>query len=200
MRFFSLLLPLLCSLVFAQTSKDCRLVSSNGGAALALGSAILDDATVNRHLSSGLTTTFRVEVRVREPGKKDRLQILALALRYELWEEKFLLTGFDGQTITARETLESKEALQAWWRDARLPVFGNNLRDGTAYRIKVEVIPFSAGEREAAADWVNSSLGESQTNSASQSNDLGARILSTIVATSFKSRVLQIFTYKGKKS
>ena len=66
-----------------------------------------------------------------------------------------------------------------------------------AYKLVLEVVPFSAQEREAAAAWVSQSLGEGATLGPEEANDFGARILGTIVATSFKRRVLQRFSYKG---
>jgi hypothetical protein len=123
---------------------------------------VLARPEVRPHLSTGLTTTFLLLVnavdgqghRAKGGGKID--------IRYEPWDEVFLVSalGVDGKL--RRETLASFERLVAWWKGVRLPVFSADpLNPGSSWKVVVHlsVIPFSQSEQREAQRWLSDSIG-----------------------------------------
>lgn len=164
---------------------------------LTLNKEVLENEVVKKHLTSGLTTTFRLDCRFRNANSTVNNQIFAIAIRYELWDEVFLVSFFDSNNKVQSESLKGWQELERWWTESRFNFESESLTAGMTFRVNVEVIPFSARERAAAAAWVNQSIGERDSSNRPGSHDIGARILTTIVATSFKRRVLQAFLHKG---
>ena len=125
----------------------------NGGVVAAtLPSSVLQNASVRKQLGSGLTTTFLL---VAREGKN--LTGVRLEVRYDLWDEVWLVkrVEFDGKVD--RQRLASSEALEKWWRT---PV---RLLPSTAERVVLQVdlsvLPFSAAEEEDARQWITKSGG-----------------------------------------
>jgi hypothetical protein len=119
---------------------------------------------VRPHLSTGLTTTLLVEVsaidgagrRAKGGGKVD--------VRYELWDEVFLVsaTGIDGRV--RKETLPSFDRLLTWWRGLDLPVVAADplaplaRTGGWKVEVRLSVIPFSQSEQRATQRWLADSI------------------------------------------
>lgn len=183
--------------LIAQTDSWVAAEGQNGELQARLDLGILQNETVQKHLNSGLTTTFLLECRLGVGQKDEETRVLGIAIRYELWEEVFFVKVFNDERTLISEKLAQWKGLSEWWNGARLNLGAGTVKN-QAFRLVIEVFPFSAQEREAAAAWVSQSLGEGATLGSAEANDIGARILSTIVATSFKRRVLQTFSYKGK--
>jgi hypothetical protein len=123
---------------------------------------LLGRQEVRRHLETGLTTTFAFDVRVAGPGKVrggGRIDI-----RYELWDEVWLVTRLDALDEAQRLRFPTFEKLETWWRDLRLPVLPGVERaarsaPGSA-EIRLRVIPFSQSEQLDAQRWFSRSLAE----------------------------------------
>jgi hypothetical protein len=124
---------------------------------------LLGSKEVRRHLETGLTTTFAFEVRVSGAAKArggGRVDI-----RYELWDEVWLVTRLDGAGQAQRLRFAAFPQLEAWWRDLRLPVLrapgspGSGVPGGRA-DIQLRVIPFSQSEQLDAQRWLSRSLAE----------------------------------------
>lgn len=128
---------------------------SADGVALARLPPMLRNGEVRRHLGTGLTTTLAFEVRLTGGGKARggaRIDI-----RYELWDEVWLVTRADTLGRTQRARFPSFEQLETWWRDLRLEVLPARTPAGPA-EVRLRVIPFSQSEQLDAQRWFSRSL------------------------------------------
>jgi hypothetical protein len=125
-----------------------------GVVAAALPSSVLQDQSVKKQLGSGLTTTFLVAVRQRDTGS---LTAARMEVRYDLWDEVWLVkrVEFDGKTD--RQRIASADALEKWWR-APVRVFATEA-DHVLLQVEVSVLPFSAAEEDDARAWISKSGG-----------------------------------------
>ena len=93
--------------------------SPGNGLVLTRLPTVLSHEEIRGHLGTGLTTTLAFEVRV--PGNKVRGGA-RIDVRYELWDEVWLVTRADTSGRTQRASFPSFERLEAWWRDLKLEV------------------------------------------------------------------------------
>lgn len=116
--------------------------------------AVLQNKSVQKQLSSGLTTTFLVVARQRET---DRTTGARIEVRYDLWDEVWLVrrVEFDGKT--ERQRLTSTDALEKWWRTPVRLLATSAGR--VALQVDLSVLPFSAAEEEDARQWITKSGG-----------------------------------------
>lgn len=120
---------------------------------------VLRQEEVHRHLGTGLTTTLAFEVRTT--GATRTRGGARIDIRYELWDEVWLVTRADTSGRTQRASFASFEKLEAWWRDLRLEVLPARSPAGPA-ELRLRVIPFSQSEQLDAQRWFSRSLtGES---------------------------------------
>ena len=128
---------------------------STEGVALTRLPPLLRNGQVRRHLETGLTTTLAFEVRLTGSGRARggaRIDI-----RYELWDEVWLVTRADTQGRTERARFPSFDKLDTWWRDLRLEVLPGPTPAGPA-ELRLRVIPFSQSEQLDAQRWFSRSL------------------------------------------
>jgi len=152
---------------------------------------------VRPHLSSGLTTTFVIQVSAADGRGKKLNGGATIAVRYEPWDEVFLVASSGGA-----DSLSSFESLAAWWREQRLPVLTpTGLAAGGSWQVKVavHVVPFSESERENTQRWFSQSVDGSQRSNRSNAEDASAAakepsgsgvVLDLLVATSIRRRSL----------
>ena len=116
--------------------------------------SVLQDKSVKKQLGSGLTTTFLVAARQRDTG---RLTVARIEVRYDLWDEVWLVrrVEFDGRTD--RQRIASVDALERWWR-APVRLFASSA-DRVALQVDLNVLPFSAAEEDDARAWITKSGG-----------------------------------------
>jgi hypothetical protein len=169
---------------------------------------ILSRPEVRPHLSSGLTTTFVIQVSAADGSGKKLNGGATIAVRYEPWDEVFLVvssgvSGVPGGTAR-KESLPTFEGLAAWWREQRLPVLTPTGLAGGSWQVKVavHVVPFSESERENTQRWFAQSVGGSQRSDRSDrsnAEDASAAakestgpgmVLDLLVATSIRRRSL----------
>lgn len=119
-----------------------------------LPAAVLQNQTVKKQLSSGLTTTFLVIARQRE---LNRVTGARIEVRYDLWDEVWIVrrVEFDGKTD--RQRLTSADALERWWRTPVRLLATDAAR--VALQVDLSVLPFSAAEEEDARQWITKSGG-----------------------------------------
>jgi hypothetical protein len=151
----ALLFVLLVATLAARGQPRPTFTMHNGVVAAALPASVLENASVRKQLGSGLTTTFLIVARQRDA---DRTMTAArIEVRYDLWDEVWLVkrVEFDGRT--ERQRLASAEAMEKWWR---APV---RLLSASAPRVLLQVdlsvLPFSAAEEEDARQWITKSGG-----------------------------------------
>ena len=146
-----------------------------------LPSSVLQNASVQKQLGSGLTTTFLVVAR-----ETKRLTGVRLEVRYDLWDEVWLVKRIDFEGKVDRQRLTSRDALEKWWRT---PVrLLSTTADRVLLQVDVSVLPFSTAEEEDARQWITKSGGVG-TGAGSSGGIVDALIGTTISAkpiTSFR--------------
>jgi len=156
---------------------------------------ILSRPEVRPHLTSGLTTTFAVQVTASdETGSKvkggGRIDV-----RWELWDEVFLTSAVGAAGRLRPESLPSFERLVAWWRGLEIPMAAR-LAPGGRWQVKVEVsvVPFSRSEQRDTQRWFSDTLGkgeapEPRTPNAAEQAEPGSTLsglLDLLIVTSIK--------------
>ena len=127
----------------------------NGGVVGAtLPASVLQDKSVKKQLSSGLTTTFLVIARQRELGRVSGARI---EVRYDLWDEVWIVRRIEFDGKSERQRLTSAEALEKWWRTPVRLLATTAPR--VALQVELSVLPFSAAEEEDARQWITKSGG-----------------------------------------
>lgn len=122
---------------------------------------VLRQKEIRQHLETGLTTTLAFEVRADKARGGARIDI-----RYELWEEVWLVTRADTSGRTQRARFPSFEQLETWWRDLRLDVLPARADDDEA-EVRLRIIPFSQSEQLDAQRWFSRSLATKPPNGGS---------------------------------
>ncbi|HVG23506.1 MAG TPA: hypothetical protein VND45_05085 [Thermoanaerobaculia bacterium] len=146
------MLALLLFALGARAQQRPSFTADRGVVAASLPASVLQNAGVRKQLGSGLTTTFLV---VARDGK--RVTGARLEVRYDLWDEVWLVkrVEFDGRT--ERQRIASNEALEKWWR-APLRLLATSA-ERIALQVDLSVLPFSAAEEEDARQWITKSGG-----------------------------------------
>ncbi|MFZ2493158.1 MAG: hypothetical protein WA208_16875, partial [Thermoanaerobaculia bacterium] len=81
-----------------------------------LGRSAVENAELRNKLQSGLSTTFVLSVRGETAPSARPVQGAArVEVRYDLWDEVFIVTLRRGDGTVTRERVKSLEALGTWW-------------------------------------------------------------------------------------
>ena len=129
-------------------------VQPGGVVAATLPSSILADSDVRKRLGSGLTTTFLVTARNRGSGAITGARI---EIRYDLWDEVWLVRKIEFDRKSEQQRITSRDALEKWWRTPLRLL--TTAADHASLQIDLDVLPFSAAEREDARQWMSKSGG-----------------------------------------
>jgi hypothetical protein len=132
---------------------------------------ILTEEEVKKQLGTGLTTSFLFEVKTQGDAGKAKGGA-RVDVRYELWEEVYIVTRIDASGRPVRVTLPSFEKLAEWWREARLVAL--RLQAGATAQsaeVHLSVIPFSQAEQLDAQRWFSQALSAEKSGSAGAVND-----------------------------
>ncbi len=132
---------------------------------------ILTEEEVKKQLGTGLTTSFLFEVSTQGGAGKAKGGA-RVDVRYELWEEVYIVTRIDASGRPVRVTIPSFEKLAEWWREVRLVA----LRPQTAAtaqstEVHLSVIPFSHAEQLDAQRWFSQALSAEKSGSAGAVNE-----------------------------
>jgi hypothetical protein len=136
---------------------------------------ILTDAKVTRQLGSGLTTTFVVQIHQRQ---QSAVIVARLEIRYDLWDEVWLVRRVEAGKAAERQRLPSRAALETWWRTP-LRLFATTTSPAK-FDLDLLVLPFSADEEKETRQWVSKAGGVG--TSARTSGLVDALIGTTIAA------------------
>jgi hypothetical protein len=128
-------------------------VQAGGVVAATLPLSVLQDTGVRKQLASGLTTTFLLVARPRDA----RLTAARLEIRYDLWDEVWLVRRIEFDGKSERQRIASQDALEKWWR-APVRILSTNAAR-LALQVDLTVLPFSAAEEEDAREWITKSGG-----------------------------------------
>lgn len=179
-----------------------RLVLRQGQVVLTTLPPVLAEPEVRRHLDTGLTTNLVLRLRGRSGALRGLTGEALVELRYELWDEVFLVasTGTDGRRRPSQ--LASFDELLAWWRQLELPLA--ELPAGAAgaeLEVELHVLPFSSSEQRDTQRWFSDSLNAPGTGAAADV-PAGAKepqplkaVLNLLMATSIERREVLRFTW-----
>jgi len=145
---------LLAAAVRAQQPQLGFAVQPGGVIAATLPLSILQEASVRKQLHSGLTTTFLFVARQRETRILSGARI---EIRYDLWDEVWIVQKIEHDRKSERQRLTSLEALEKWWRTPLRIMATKASR--VALQIDLSVLPFSAAEEADARQWITKSGG-----------------------------------------
>jgi len=189
------LLGLIAAAAVLRAGDGPTLRLSRDGAFLAMlpPASVLVNSDVRPRLNNGLTTSFSFTVTLRDAVGSEVKGGGRIDVRYELWEEVFLVhgIGIDGRRIEA--SLPSFDRLVAWWREQEVPVAPvKTVRRGGPWNVKlqVRVIPFSQGEQRDAQRWLSDSVRQGSADSSAADSGRSTSVLDFLVGTSIQRRAL----------
>ncbi|HEY7214490.1 MAG TPA: hypothetical protein VIC28_07660 [Thermoanaerobaculia bacterium] len=137
------------------------------GLALSHLPSILSDPEVRKQLGTGLTTSFVFTATARGAPAGKTKGAARVDVRYDLWDEIYIVTRIDGSGRPARVTLPSFDRLAEWWRGARLVLIRPpSAAAARSAEINLRVIPFSQAEQLDAQRWFSQSLSAEKSGSA----------------------------------
>ena len=158
--------------------------------------AVLDNPDVRPRLKTGLTTSFSFGVTLRDGAGRIAKGGGRIDVRYELWDEVFLVrgVGVDGRAFSA--SLPSFERLLAWWQAQEVPVVAVRAANrGQPWNVKIQarVIPFSQSEQRDAQRWLSDSVRQRaavDSGSSAADAERSTGVLDLLVGTSIQRRAL----------
>ena len=171
---------------------EARVVIDDSGRVQLTGlPAVLGDIDVERHLTSGLTTSFLFRVRPQRslPEGASRIDI-----RLELWDEVFLVSVIDGEGRLTRLERSSVEDLRQWWSEVEVVVSGPTSASAGSLesaRVSLDVIPFSQAELSDTQRWLAESMGQAQAGT----RPGVSRAVGVLIATSMQRRTVRSWTW-----
>ncbi|HTG37100.1 MAG TPA: hypothetical protein VLB76_29645 [Thermoanaerobaculia bacterium] len=128
---------------------------------------IFNEEEVRKQLGTGLTTSFAFEASGRNAAGGKIKGAARVDVRYDLWDEIYIVTRIDATGHAARVTLPSFERLAEWWRDARLVLIRGPAATGLAsVEVALRVIPFSQAEQLDTQRWFSQALSAEKSGSA----------------------------------
>jgi hypothetical protein len=153
---------------------------------------ILAEPQVREQLGTGLTTTFVFEATARSAAGAKTKGGARVDVRYDLWDEVYVVSRFDASGRAARVELPSFERLAGWWREARLflvrPPASAAVR---SVEVRLRVLPFSQAEQLETQRWFSQALSAEKSGSAGAVSDAVEdqpesfnQVLSLLLATS----------------
>jgi hypothetical protein len=165
---------------------------------------VLNEEEVRKQLGTGLTTSFAFEATGRSATSGKVKGAARVDVRYDLWDEVYIVTRIDASGHAARVTLPSFERLAEWWRDARLVLIRGPAASGLAgVEVALRVIPFSQAEQLDTQRWFSQALSAEKSGSAGavseavegQPESFG-QVINLLMATSIGRSALLEFTWK----
>lgn len=156
---------------------------------------LLGAEEVRKQLATGLTTTLTFQVRATVPGRKRIEGGARVDIRYELWDEVYLVTRIDAAGRAIRASFPTFERLAEWWREVKLDVARlPHPADQPPWRVEVRLrlIPFSQSEQLETQRWFSQALAEERGSAGAVSKALEeqpetfGQILNLLLATSIQ--------------
>ena len=157
---------------------------------------VIDAPEVTRNLDSGLTNSFVIQASVHRGRGNVVSGAARVDIRWELWDELYLVdvVAFDGHVTHLK--LASKDDLARWWSSAAFPVLsgrGHAVNGSEEVTLVVTFVPFSQSEVEAARRWVAGSgeaTGSAPTGSNQPEGRSSSAVVNLVVATSIVRRAI----------
>lgn len=189
---------LLCCLLMASPALAAgpSLQPEGGWVVLSGLPPLLDRAEIRKQLDSGLTATLAFDVRTTGASPEKLRGGARVDIRYELWDEIYVVTRLDASGKRERLRFDSFDKLGRWWREARLAVLPlpRSIQQETGQwtsSVWLRVIPFSQAEQRETQRWLSESMaGEGEGSAGAVAQALEDRpaslsqVLQLLVATS----------------
>ena len=164
-------------------------LDSAGRLAISRLPALLTEAEVKRHLDSGLTTSLVFQGR---PQGTPRSGAARVDVRFELWDEVYLVTVIDGTGRVESSRHESAERLVEWWSEVEIVLasFAGGDRPAGQARVSLAVVPFSQAELIDTQRWLAESIGQSRAGSRGGRRGASGAV-AVLIATSMQRRAVR---------
>ena len=161
-------------------------IARSGAVGIHLPANLLQKPEVHKQLTSGLTTIFVISAAA--DGVKGNATV---EVRYELWEEKYLVTVLDAEGHAQTLTLASEVALAQWWSDNPLIVIPpHKLAQRVDVQVRLKMLPFSSREQRDAQRWLSRTLSASHAPAGEITPAQSEDVLRMIVDASTRRRPL----------
>lgn len=146
-----------CAAFAADQGRPAYAVTPEGFVAVSFPAEVLRSEEVRRQLTSGLTTSFVVNATAGTARVHSSARV---EVRYDLWNEQFLVRKIELDGRLTTHTFLSLDAFEKWWRAAairlvRVPSNTSPLR----VELELTVLPFSAAEQHQTREWLSKSAG-----------------------------------------
>jgi hypothetical protein len=183
-------LALLAASMVTHAAPRARL-GSNGEVEVFLPPSVLTRREVAKQLTSGLTTAFVLRAEERKISGGARVEI-----RYDLWEETYLVTVLELDDRIHKVKIASAARLAQWWRETPLRVL-RTTGSPASIQARLQVLPFSAREEAAAERWLSDSVGAAPDKNAGRDpRSSTSALLDAIIGTSVDRRPIVEFRWK----
>lgn len=150
-----------------------------------LPASLLGEKEIKRHLASGLTTTFVLVARQRDSERKGAAR---LEIRYDLWDEVWLVRRVDLDGREQSQRIATREALEKWWSSPVRLLATAAGRIGLT--VTLTVLPFSAAEGEDARQWIAKSGGVSA--------DGASPLVTALIGTTLSAKPIRFFRWTAE--
>ncbi len=124
---------------------------------------------VMTQLRSGLTTAFVLLVKGRDTNGHERKLGARVEIRYELWDENYIVAVIDGTGRRESRTIDNYAHLVDWW--SHTPVLlgpPSSLRQSGPVAVSLEMVPFSPEEEADTQRWLAHSLNTANSRASGQ--------------------------------
>ncbi len=188
-------LLLLAGATLAQEAQPRLVIDGSGRLRLSDLPPVLDDKDVKRHLKSGLTTSLVFEARLQGPMKDGAARV---DVRFELWDEVYLVTVIDGEGRLEKSQHGTLEALSEWWSDVEIVLSmpaAEAGRFGFQAKVSLAVVPFSQTELDDTQRWLTESMAQAQGGSRAGGEGGASRAVGALIATSMQRRAVRSMTW-----
>ena len=189
-------MPFLVFLFALTWQNEPVLTLKNQYAVLALDSSFLNDPVILKNLSSGLTTTLEIQVEASSREGQFMQGGAKVFIRYELWDEVFLIEFIDIKGVQCRESVKDLAALHHWIQNKKHDVIVMDSTQGrpVSMFVTLRVLPFSQNEQTDAKKWMSRTISAQQSKAGS--NQSSKQVMDLIIGTSVKRPTLLEFSWE----
>jgi len=185
-RAFALLVVAFPALADAQP-RPAFIANSGRVVAVVLPASLLGDREIQKQLESGLTTTFTLIAHQRD---SDRRGAARLEIRFDLWDEVWIVRRIEVDGKEDRQQLRSRDALEKWWTSP-IRIFAATA-DRVTLQVTLAVLPFSASEEEDTRQWISKSGGIADGGN--------SPLLAALIGTTLSAKPIRSFRWQAEIS
>lgn len=157
--------------------------------------SILADEEVFDYLKSGLTTTLVLSLSAKGVRGERLTSSAQIDVRFEPWEEVFIVKRRRGAGRPDRWRLASEEKLYEWWAGLTLDVAFRGVLTGRV-TVGLTLIPFSEEEEADTRRWYADTLRSARLRPGGDTTpELLGEIVDTLTLTSIKRRGVRSYSW-----